>query len=89
MSADRAKCGQCLRSRPADDTTLVWGHSAGDFRRAGRAVMRRVCRDCTVRRVLYCRQAQMENRDAPLNEWAVRWRDAAEQFGIEIGNLDV
>ena len=85
----RYRCGECGRSRPDEETTRVHGHSTGDYRRAGRRIWRRVCRDCTQRRVDYARQAQTGEVpfNAPVDSHHVVWSQAASDFGIDLTGL--
>ncbi len=83
----RARCGDCGRSHPEEETTLVHGHAQGSYRRAGRRTWRRVCRDCTQRRVDYARAGQEEGRNTPLDSHAFSYSEAAKTFGISITGL--
>jgi hypothetical protein len=85
--ADRARCGICGKSKPADQTTRVNGFRGGDFRRAPSRAMRRVCRDCTMERCRYVRTAQGEGRNVTLSEFRIDWRAAARAFGFDVDDL--
>lgn len=82
----RRRCGVCERSRPEDDTTLILGPRAGNYRRAGSSVQRRVCRECTQSHVNFVRQAQAEGRASYVNG-QFRWSVAAREFDIDIEGL--
>lgn len=80
-SVGRARCGRCGRSRPYAQTAIIRGNAAGNYRRAGRAVDRRVCVDCTAARLDY---VQDPATHAHLNEHSHRWEQAARAFRIPI-----
>lgn len=63
------------------------GHSAGNYRRAGRSIMKRVCRDCAVARVAFAREQQQRGYNVPLDTHSVVWSDAARKLGIDISDL--
>jgi hypothetical protein len=87
MTGDRKRCGNCGRTRPEHDTTLVQGKRGGDYRHAARSALRRVCRTCTAEQVDYARRGQAEGRNVPLNTARIRWAQAADHFGISRGDL--
>lgn len=89
MSAGRARCGHCGRSRPEDETVLIAGHAQGSYRRAGRWTRKRVCRDCTISRVDYVRGEQQRQMSVGLNEHAYSWEQATRYFGLDITGLVV
>lgn len=87
MRTPRARCGNCGRSFPEDETALVQGSAAGNYRRANRRTQRRVCRSCTQQRVDYARTGQSSGGNTPLNSSHINWEQAARAFGIEITGL--
>ena len=71
------RCSVCGCTAQEQDTALVRGRAAGNYKRAGHQTMRRVCRGCTQWNVS---DAHQKGYRLPTGQ--VNWQQAADLLNI-------
>ena len=79
MTEAKITCGNCGGAHAERDTTLVTGKAGGNFKRASRNTMRRVCRECTEMNVALARQGGYRLPSTG----QINWQQAADQLEVK------